>query len=334
MRHAARILQMQTLAAAGVTPTRAAEVARLTTAAVYTLAKKHGITFAKSYKAADDRLSELRALAAAGTTRREAAETLGISYVYVVRLALAHDIEFKRKTTEGVDRDPERTQQMASLYQAGNTLEQIGKRFGVTRERVRQILRSRTKVKAKDGGQALQGRRNRIARASARDARYLAKHGCTYAQYSELREIGRAAMANGTSRERTPVGAFQRQKQNAVCWRKIEWNLTLWQWWGVWQESGKWNERGRGQGYVMCRRDHSKPYEVGNVFIALAAENSAENRTKNKGLPRGVRPNRNGPGYIAQRSIEGRKLYLGVHATPELAFAAYLAALPAEARAA
>lgn len=205
-----------------------------------------------------------------------------------------------------------------SRYRAGETLEQIGQRYGVTRERVRQVIERRG-VTFKDGGAHLTAKRNRVCAAAKRDERFLAKKGCTYAQWRMLADMGK------------PTRAFAQQRKSADR-RGIGWELTLWQWWIIWQKSGHWQERGRGQGYVMCRKGDLGPYAIGNVFIAKAIENSSNKRTKKYALPIGVTQKRYG--FAANRMIDGKKIYLGQFKTPDLAHAAYLAASPTHSEAA
>lgn len=76
----------------------------------------------------------------------------------------------------------------------------------------------------------------------------------------------------------------------------------------------------------MCRQGDEGPYAVGNVFIAPARVNTSERKDKKSGLPIGVKKNKRCAGFVAMRQINGEKLRLGTHPTPELAHAAYLAA--------
>jgi hypothetical protein len=76
----------------------------------------------------------------------------------------------------------------------------------------------------------------------------------------------------------------------------------------------------------MCRKADAGPYAVGNVFIATAIENTASSKHNKSGLPLGVSFKKGG--YYAHRMIGGKKLYLGRHKTPALAYAAYVAATP------
>jgi hypothetical protein len=215
---------------------------------------------------------------------------------------------------------------MAALYRAGQTLEQIGTQYGVTRERVRQIIAKHHGLNAKSGGAHILGIEAKRKRAVERDARYLAQYGCTWDQYREVRAIGRAMVKAGSKFGRTPLGAYLLQRRNAHE-RGIRWEFNFWQWWSVWQASGHWEQRGRGQGYCMCRKGDAGPYALGNVYIAPSRENSSARRQKTSGLPMGVSKHRNR--FHAQRSIYGSIKRLGSFLTPEEAHAAYLAADPA-----
>lgn len=272
-------------------------------------------------------IERLRELAAEGLTKPQAAKRMGVAYALVYQRARAAQIKF------APPRKPagEREHTMRVLYLEGYTLQQIGDQYGLTRERVRQLLTKHFSITAVDGGAAETGRRNAEERRADLEARCLAKKGCAWAEYKSLVKLGRQMMAAGSNRERTPIGAFNCQRQNAKA-RGIGWELTLWQWWQIWNLSGKWDQRGRGQGYVMCRRGDVGPYAVGNVFIAPARENSSDKPQKKSGLPIGVVKSRGL--YVAHRSLNGKQHWLGSFKTPELAHAAYLNAAPEKGAAA
>lgn len=222
--------------------------------------------------------------------------------------------------------DEQRADAFARLYMSGQTLQQIGDQFGLTRERVRQVLRKRTDVVASDGGAAVVRERIREDRASKRDQKTMARLGCDWEEYKKILQLGREMQGKGVSRERTPMGAFISQRGNAHR-RGIGWELNFWQWWKIWEQSGRWHQRGRGRGYVMCRRGDVGPYALGNVFIATAIENVSTGNRRKTDLPTGV--SQRGKRFYAQTRINGEHINLGTFASAALAHSAYLAAQPA-----
>lgn len=163
----------------------------------------------------------------------------------------------------------ERAQKMLGMYQAGITLQKIGDQFGLTRERVRQIL-AKLGVVATQGGAAVLAKAKRVAAKQSIEARYLAKYGLPL---EVVRQLQKDRVTH----------AFNHQKQSAKH-RGVAWNLTFAQWFAIWQSSGKLHLRGRGHGkYVMSRVSDQGCYELGNVHIQLATENSKEAVAKWKG---------------------------------------------------
>lgn len=329
-------------------------------ATVSRYAEIYGFDFATGRKAPafgpssmERKIEKIRECARAGKTRQQAAEEVGISAQSVGIHARKNGIQFIHGS-KGVGVDSSRAGAMAGMYRGGKTLEEIGQCYGITRERVRQIISKECNLSAVDGGSAVRAAREMERRAKARDEKCLIKHGCSHADYVMLRDLGSEMYKDGVNRERTPVGAFNRQKTSATN-RGIEWNLKLWDWWNVWQVSGKWSERGRGADkYVMCRFKDNGAYEVGNVYVATHSHNSsfqpnnpyrvghpdhekvmAEARKKRHrsltrkkinskyDLPLGVTFQKGR--YIAQISVSGKNKHLGSFGTPGEAHAAYLA---------
>jgi transcriptional regulator with XRE-family HTH domain len=206
-------------------------------------------------------LDHPRALAGQGLTLRQAAEATGMTYSYLCILSNKHGIEFTRQRMAERPAGRARAQEMRSRYESGQTLEQIGAAYGLTRERVRQIMNKKFGTTGRDGGQAENARRKRREKYKQRDARCLRVWGCTYRQYVTI-----------LKHEDKPTYAYWAQRKNALR-RSIPWELNLWQWWTIWQKSGHWPERGRGRAYQMCRLNDLGPYSVDNVYIATGVEN-------------------------------------------------------------
>lgn len=154
---------------------------------------------------------------------------------------------------------------MADMHRQGLTLAKIGEQYGITRERVRQILLSNG-ITRNDGGLSV--------RVAHRDA---AKHRVKAAAIAHREakwgmdiELLRELRANGTHR------AFEQQRTTAAA-RGIRWGLTFAEWYAVWITSGKIHLRGRGKtGYCMSRIKDGGGYVLGNVHIQTNVSNGRE----------------------------------------------------------
>jgi len=310
---------LRRMAGGGLTLAEAASQLELSVPNVRAYSKRLGLTFARQEHRAlqpsphDD---DLRAFAAEGRSQKDARERLGVSAAFVSVAAKRLGLKFRHHLVQG---ESDRSRTMATLYRNGYTLKQIVDEYGLTRERVRQIITKHHGLRGKDGGKTATANRKRETRRAKREAACMAKFGCTLEQLAELQRISRGKGYRGATR------AFGSQRSNAAH-RGIGWELTLWQWWTIWQQSGKWDQRGRGQGYVMCRHGDTGPYALGNVFIALAAENTSNSKVKKSDLPMGVCAGKGGTNFTAHRMIGGKKMHLGTFPTPALAHAAYLSA--------
>jgi DNA-binding CsgD family transcriptional regulator len=169
-----------------------------------------------------------------------------------------------------------RDQEWGALYRQGLTLQQIGVRYGVSRERVRQCI-GRIGVTRDGGGQAVLAKRNEVARLARRQRALNAKafklYDCSWDEAVAI--VGQAPRSHG----KLPSASYYNQKRNAKK-RGIEWAMTFPEWWKVWQDSGHWQERGRGQGYCMARYLDTGPYAVGNVYICTIGQNFSDSYLK------------------------------------------------------
>lgn len=167
-------------------------------------------------------------------------------------------------------RDKGRAQRMCALYRGGMTLQEIGTAYGLTRERVRQIL-AREGLSRTDGGIAGKAARKVEVKAAARLARDNAKtmlrFGCDFATLLRLNE-GRRGYAKGTA-----ARAYLQQKRSAEH-RGIKWQMSFPEWRAVWEKSGRWDDRGRqANSYVMARVQDFGPYAPWNVYVTTLAAN-------------------------------------------------------------
>lgn len=144
-----------------------------------------------------------------------------------------------------------RAEEMATLYRTGAMLRQIGDKFGVSRERVRQIMTKELGLPASDGGQAIKAEARREDRKRTLDIRCQARSGCIVEQWRSIPARARRAFVS---------------QKNAARHNKVEWSISMWDWWLIWSASGQWENRGRGK-YVLSRLDRGRPWTVENVSI-------------------------------------------------------------------
>lgn len=205
-----------------------------------------------------------------GKTQQELADSYGVSAASICKwLKFAGASGVQRSTEQRWKRkNLDRVSEMARMYRDGMTLREIGERFEVTRERVRQIL-ARVGITSREGGVAVKADRRRRQHEIRRKRACIEKHGLTPAEYQAL-------VQNGATR------AYCRQRNNAER-RGIGWEFNLATWWQVWQASGKWEQRGKGNGYVMARFNDRGPYAPGNVEIIHSVENILQYYEREKG---------------------------------------------------
>ena len=168
----------------------------------------------------------------------------------------------------------ERNEEVVARYRDGETLDAIGKRFGVTRERIRQIIFKHSRIYGLvDGGVRIRTERKRSERAAAREAqreaRVLKNYGCSLDIYYTVKNAG-------------GVNAYMEQRNGAKR-RGIDWRFTLATWWRCWQDSECWRLRGRGgDSFVMARFGDVGPYSVDNVYFTTGRENVRDYQASRK----------------------------------------------------
>lgn len=171
------------------------------------------------------------------------------------------------------------------MHQTGSTLQEIGNLYGVTRERVRQILKPYGLVYENSGRHAKVVQREKDKRADfekQHDERVRKYRGMSAADYDAVRKL---KTADGTDAST----AFMAQRRTQKDHYRREWKLTFAEWWKVWEESGHWNERGKGADkYVMWRIDRTGAFEIGNVKIAQFGPMVAQQRREECAAGTGV----------------------------------------------
>lgn len=173
-------------------------------------------------------------------------------------------------TKSGMEQPESRIVWMAAMYRQGKTLQEIGDHYGITRERVRQLI-GKLGLKGKDGGLHYKAVANEVSkareRAEERRQKFILQWGCTREEFEALNEGKKA------SDQRGRLLKWRRQKMNADN-RGIPFELSFTEWCRIWDDSGKWPLHGRGVGkFCMSRIMDTGPYAVGNVQIREFGQN-------------------------------------------------------------
>lgn len=172
----------------------------------------------------------------------------------------------------GAEKGIQREAAMCEMFVDGMTLDEIGVVYGLTRERVRQLI-GRHGFTGQHGGRRIRTAKRKAEReeaaAEARDAKCMAMFGCSYDTVVEL---------NGglTPWNRSSLSRKYACQMRTAAHRGIVWQFNYPEWHEVWTESGHLADRGRGQGYVMARHDDDGPYVFWNVHICTSSENIKE----------------------------------------------------------
>src|SRR5258708_1084180 len=211
-------------------------------------------------------------------------------------------------------RNAQRDSIMIGMFTRGMTYQEIGEAYGVSRQRIEQIMR-RNGITKEQGGFGLQSLIRVAVKKEAREIALRNKeekvfkvYGCSAEKILELT----GSLPHGywsVSSKDYPWAAYRMQRHNALGTGK-GWDISFPEWWQVWQESGKWELPGRGKATSMPRYGDSGPYKMGNVYICTVGQNFADSYLVKSAHSRMLKnPNFiNAKGYHEQRG----KFYIHV----------------------
>lgn len=162
----------------------------------------------------------------------------------------------------------DRNKIIINLYKNGDTGEDIGRRFNLSRERVRQILLSNG-IKSSDGGIKIRTDKRKAIKREQYLAKWMPFYRCTKKEYLE---ISPEKIKNGSQSKH--IACKYRSQVYSSKRRGIEFNMSFPEWFKIWKDSGHLSERGKGKDeFVMARHMDSGAYEVGNVEIVSSSQN-------------------------------------------------------------
>lgn len=172
-----------------------------------------------------------------------------------------------------------RNEEIPALFFSGMTLQEIGAKFGLTRQRVQQILRDQG-ITRHHGGGTLRAEARREGKEIQRQAKekQRIKNRLAYMEQWSLRELGvpltEAFTLNGAvfstkRRSRHDKSVYQKYlgiKYQFQLKHQGETYLTLREWREAWVASGHW-ENGPGKGWALVKKEVSQAWTVENVHV-------------------------------------------------------------------
>lgn len=238
-------------------------------------------------KAARQRRVQMIALRDRGWTLDRIGRKYGISRqrAFEILRRAGIDVEIRlpgrprTKTENPIDWDKRRVEKskarkakyayVEAEFTQGKTLQEIGTSLGVTRERVRQIIK-KLGLERQDGGAHIKALINVRYRQKPENPRRFAFWGCTKQEAIDLNQ------GENLTKKGTPAYWFRNQQNAAIRTRGIKWEMTFAEWLRLWKDSGHWEQRGRGKGYCMARIGDSGSYSVENVEIITIGQNFSD----------------------------------------------------------
>lgn len=154
---------------------------------------------------------------------------------------------------------------MASMIKEGSTLEEVGDLYGLTKERVRQIIKP-LGVTGKHG-QSMRAEKNAAKKnqrlEQARNLKAMKYWGVDHKRLMRLKKHNPA-----------DVKGYEQQRNNSLR-RGVEWRLSIDEWMDMWKRSGKKRWKGRGANkYVLTRKRGRGPFSVENCIVAKQQDSS------------------------------------------------------------
>lgn len=171
-----------------------------------------------------------------------------------------------------------RDKKVRRLFMRGDTLQSIGDRFKVSRERIRQIVQ-KIGLKPHQGGRAKRSTttyfKRKLKKMLATEKRIRKNYGCSLGEYQYIMQ-GQPFRITASCR----AYSYSCLKRN--CERVgMPFRLTFYEWFLLWKASGKESERGkRAHRYVMSRINRRRGYSFENTEIITLREALSKRRRK------------------------------------------------------
>lgn len=203
---------------------------------------------------------EIRKRVEAGMNRKQCADDMGISYRLIRYYGIGCSFVDGRAGHSGKHnrvKDNARANDMLARFKSGETLESVAVEYGVSRERVRQILKKEFGIVGNDGGRSVIARQKQAEKKQEADARYIEWRGMTKAEYAATPKWAKVK--------------WQMSRGNAVSIYKTTWHISFHDWYCLilpYTENGK----RPPSNLWLTRIDKNAPFTLDNVAFRRAAD--------------------------------------------------------------
>lgn len=162
---------------------------------------------------------------------------------------------------------------MARMARKGRTLQEIGDLYGISRERVRQLIGDL--VPREKRGIAITAKENRKRRNQEKcenTTRWRTKScreifGCTLEEYKKIN--------GGLAPRSRIILKYVRKRQNVLNNLDDKWDLSLVDYYELWEKSGKRRSIGKTKDkYCLTRKDLTKGFTKDNCIITTKTKSS------------------------------------------------------------
>lgn len=201
--------------------------------------------------------SEIRKRVEAGMTRKECAEDMGVTVNVIRYYGIGVDFIDGPRGPRKSEKTLSRADEFKSRYLNGETIEQIALDHGITRERVRQILKNVFGVTGADGGRSVIVARKKADALAKKNEHYLKWRGMTAAEYASVPKWAKVK--------------WQMSRRDARSIFRSSWEISFRDWYDLILPHTA-NGEPPPRNLWLERIDASKPFSIGNVRFTSAKD--------------------------------------------------------------
>ena len=169
----------------------------------------------------------------------------------------------------------ERNDVIVRMFKSGQTMEEVGAVFSITKQGVRHVIKGRGICASEGGGALKRVKAREHKKADKTEAYSRFRYLCSAAELNEAVILIENSGHKGKFRDSERAKRIYRaEKSKRLSEGNYEWKISFPEWLSIWLDSGKWSEKGstRDGGYIMARPNILEPLTRDNAVIVKAAD--------------------------------------------------------------